>query len=221
MPGYPLPEIEAPDNPRIEIQQEQPTQATEALSIQAVILGKLLAANPDSDVLKQEKQFWLDRAGDYAALDAFIDACEEERHTSLIKQHKQIRRLGREQTTLVQRLEAEFAQANQRWNDLSMVKSKSLDGVEQAKYQYSHLGRFARDTEIQAAEDRVENAKNLTRIAIKEEVSALADRNQAEENFLEARGELARIVADEIRIRAALRGEPYRDPELGLEVRPT
>jgi len=221
MPGFPLPEVPIPVTARIGLETVQPSQPVEppAQNTCDAVMPLLANTNPTSPKLKELRATILAQAAEFIPRwDAFLGACIEERQSALTKQHVDIRAAGRKQQALCAHLNGGFMTANTTWNRAIEAKARAMNALEAARYQRKHLSRMASNAEIATADGKVERAKQAARVAIQEEATAINERNMAEDKLLTARAELAAIAQQEYRIKAALDGQPYHDPELGLAV---
>lgn len=220
-PAQPLREAEL--EREIPISTIESTPATAApfetnTRVRSILLSRLMATNP-SDTLSEERDKLLSEANTFgSAVDAFLDACAEQRHAMLEKRHKEVRALGREQTALCGQLTVKFNVANADWNHACEARAHAVDDLKGARYQKAHLGRWASDSEINKADANVANAKTKADRAIEKENEALQRRNEAEEVLLVAKAKLNELATEEIRLRHSLDGRPYVDSETGLTV---
>jgi hypothetical protein len=151
-------------------------------------------------------------------IDAFLDVCDQEDRAELKQRHQEIKQQGREQLAVCERLNQEFALATATFNEANTAKAKAIDEVQGAVYRKEHLHRFASDSAIFRAGEAVARAKQQAAEAVQKLAETIAERNRTEESLLAAKAELNRLATEETRLRGALQGQAFTDPELGLQV---
>jgi hypothetical protein len=205
--------VEAPQLPA-------PQPAPEIQPLRNLVISRLIAAAPESEELRAAKLALVADASvgkvDLSEADLFLAAVEEESLGQLRVEHRQVRKEGRAQQALCERLYAEFVAASVRWDNASQLKAKSIDAVHAARYQREHMSRWATDSEIKAADATVGHAQVLASRATEASARALQVRNGAEQQLLDARAELSRLAGQEQALRACVEGRAFIDPELGL-----
>jgi hypothetical protein len=201
----------------IQVRQVPTAPQQEEVSTGGILIGRLMSVFPASPELKAEQQRLIAIAHELgASLDVFVGECRRIERRTLKERHAEIRKQGKAQTARLEQAEVEFNVANTHWNNRNAEKAKAIDAVQQAQYHADHLGRWASDAEIDDAAAELVRAHGKADDAVEKEAAALRERNEANDRIVAATKVLNTIASEEIRIRAALRGEVYVDPEIGL-----
>jgi hypothetical protein len=187
------------------------------------VVSKLTCAKACTEELRQQRGVLigeaLEGAVSLAAVDEFLDICDQRDEAALILAHSDIRAKGREQIAIIEKLQEDWAGINASWNYSIARKDEARARHEQAKEDRKRLSKFASDAQVSRARANVnEKGKQFTE-ATNEYASLMQAMNSAGARLNRAKEELQKISIAESEIRAEILGETYYDSELGLEVK--
>lgn len=191
-------------------------------SMSSYVLSRLAELRPgEPDTAKRLTALKAEIVPLLMELDELESTILSEERESLATEHNAIRKQGRRQQAMVERLEQEWKNldvtAQNAINEQGVLVCKVRDLAEMES-EGRHLGRWASDEEIAAWRKRVEKAKAKIQPANEAVAAAVQARNLKEIEWNQAQKELARLAAEEMRLRKRLAGESFTDPEFGLEV---
>jgi hypothetical protein len=218
-PGTGMPVVDAAEQSiRIKASTAVPTEE----SVCGLLVSRLMNTKPVSVELQEEKANLIAAATEIGTqIDEFLANVSSERFISVVKQHSEIRTQGKRQMGVLNAAVGEFNQANAYWNAMKAEKDTAIEHVRQAIYQREHLSRWASDSEIDAAELKVSDAKAKASKAVEQEALAVQERNRRESLVGVERAKLNTLANEEIRLRKELEQKPHFDPEFGLSTAPT
>jgi hypothetical protein len=189
------------------------------------VLAKIVMANPVSNELQKEKTDLLaSTVFDLPAVDAFLEACAEERESILEKRHVELRSACRQQAAIVQKLEANLASAELSLMNIaneSDAANQELCALSLIELRGQHVPRWSTDEERQDwAKKKAAVQQRVTQMN-QAAAKGMQARNQAYERLQPAIEEMNRLGHEELRVGKELAGETYIDPEFGLTSPPS
>jgi chromosome segregation ATPase len=201
----------------------EPTTSSEASAPQQpTLLGRLYLLRPESPELKERLSALLEKLGplwsEAEELEALI---VKEQRQALEAQYQQIRKKGRELDRQYKQLSRELQAAEEAVMNAGLRKESLVEAVQNLallEQRGQHVSRWADDKELAEWNQRVEQAKSLVPPANQLFAEAVMVRNEVMSKFEQAKAQLEKIGAEEIRLRKRLAGEAFVDPELGLTV---
>jgi chromosome segregation ATPase len=216
MPGVPLPELETA---RI---SSFPTIREASVGVPETILSRLCKLQPESPQLQaQLAEMVAQLAPLLAEAEQLAQEIEQENRKFLEAQHREVRKQGRKQQATCEQLRQEFNNAELSLRNVAVEQENATSHVRALslmEQQNRHVGRWATDNELSEWQERVSKAKTRVIEANQAAVEALQLRNDAQARLEPAEKELARLGAEETRLRKTIAGEAYVDVETGLSV---
>ena len=150
--------------------------------------------------------------------EAFINAAIQSRNEIIEAQLEEVRKKGRAQQKMVNRLESErlrkeaaFHSANQDWKWLQ---------DELADLRATRLSRWASKEDKQERDKKIKSAEEALKQSVIELKEAAEGQNEAAAALGEAVKVMAQISEQESRLRSQLEGRVYFDPETMLPIPP-
>lgn len=213
-PGMPLP-------PPTELRVSSLPEVPQAPTMQEPsLLVRLHNLKPESPELQKRLRALLPKFGRlWAEAEELEQEIIAEHRHSLETQHAEIRKQGRKLAELVERrllaaADAELALQNAAAHQQACLGDiRALADLEREN---RHVPRWATDQELAAWRERRKRAEGRIDPANARCAELLQERNQAADALNQARKELAELHVEDIRLRKALSGESFVDPELGL-----
>jgi predicted nucleic acid-binding Zn-ribbon protein len=157
-----------------------------------------------------------------AEAEELATAIEAENAQSVEAQHRELRRKGRQQQEVCNRLNQRLDEAEVALRNALLKKERAVDALKALKAtekEGQHVSRWADDRELAAWNSRIAAAQRRIQEADAEAAEAMTERNEIRLKTQAAQKELQKIGIEEVRLRKSKSGQPFTDPEYGLEVR--
>lgn len=227
-PGRPMPT--QPDSfatgiHRETVEPSAPPPAPSTESLLLLVKTRLMSTKPMSVELQIQRAVLLaEPTIDLAAADEFLEACRAEQTLSLEQKQEAARAACRKQFKVVGSLHQALKDAEL---NLMRVAAKQQGALEALKAlalleeKGKHIPRWATWEEKAEWAERLDAAKERVAQANANAATALNERNKALLAIEPAEALMNKLAADELRLRKAISGEAFVDPELGLSSTPS
>jgi hypothetical protein len=201
---------------------ENPLAPTKPTDPRLEILGTFFADGQDGDAdVETARALMLVRIKSNEECDAFIAKLRRANVTALEEAHESIKREARAQQERIEKINEEIAYFRAESNKLNDAYGKAISKYHDAKNAEQGISRFATKAEIRAATVRREKAEAL---ASKCEAACTDAQLRINDLVLvelpRAIEKLNQIAAEELRLRSAITGEGFTDPEFGIQFPP-
>lgn len=220
LPETPIPQRHAADDGVIRLDERAPKPAPKP-TLLSLVLTRLQSLTPISAERKQRVADAIATATiQLTAVDALVADLEEERYITISTRWESIRQQGRELLDSLPALERQLGDARRYFNESQERKQQRKNDVETFHEQRKHMGRFATDAEVRAADRKVEQGKAAMQQATQKALDDHRAMAKAESKIASVKATLESFEVELQRLEVELRGESYFDPETGLSRSP-
>jgi chromosome segregation ATPase len=184
-------------------------------------LERLCLLNPKNEAVRKKVHRTIGELTAVLSKVAELEAaCDAERNAAFKLAHRDVRAQGRELLGQIAKLQARGASLLREFNEAVVTRSHATEQVRFAEYSRQRMSKWADDSEIAKSDAAIVEARKQLHEATSEwsQLMTAYNANSLEES--ELRKNLAKLETDEARLRGAMSGKPYFDPELRLSTAP-
>lgn len=214
-PNMPMPEPEPAADPSAERKKAAP------LTIRQIVLGKFSTLQPITPKMQRELQKRLSQALTICSeWDEWLAKCAKEITDELERQHRDCREQGRAQLKVVRDLQQRVQVSHNQIDANVAEHTAKLREIEQAQEALNGVSRWTSDEDCEALAQKVEAAKAKLREFLPDEQAAFEVNRRLANELEQAEARMKEISDEEIRLRHAITGARFLDPELALSSEP-
>jgi hypothetical protein len=185
------------------------------------LAGIIFEVADDNPIREEIEKLIAKRHVENKQIDALISTMRAAAHSALIEKHEQQKELCRAQLQIIDTLRGELREADGELNRATDRVSKARLAVSDAVERRKKLSRFATKGAIEKADAAIVTAQRKVEQAQQPEFEWRNQHNDlALRQIPEAMKRLEQLAAEELRLGAAVTGQGYTDPELGLQMPP-